>query len=381
MHTKRFPFVAFTVLILAALLGSSVGLAGASPRRVFWGWDPRGGRHSKTTTTTVPPTTVPVPPTTVPPTTVPPTTTTTVPAVALKPQLAGLIDISGGVPTAYQGVVKNVTVRALWSNLEPAPGVLDTTTLDAALTRVPAGDHVLLRLMAGINAPDWVKNLDGAPIGVTDPLDQVSGTVGRWWLPDYITAWRGLNSMLAARYDADPRISEVTISGAMTVYAEPFMRGQVANQSALLGAGFTEAADIASEYAAVDSAAAAWHQTRISLALNPYQSQFNGVEVQVTLDVAAYGRKTYGDQFVVENNSLRWPRLGFAYTAMYDWMAANGPSQGQTATLPRIGDVAATLQDAAAMHMGAVELPGSYSGVITPAALAPLAATLAANAG
>jgi hypothetical protein len=386
MRLKRVPAAASIVMIVSILFGGG-GLAGASPRKVL-GWNRQASPSKKTTnpehaTTTSSPTTTTSSPTTTtssPTTTTEPPTTTTAPAATLKPRLAGLIDISGNVPLAYQGSVQNVTVRVLWSDLEPTPGVLDTTTLDAALKRVPASDHVLLRLMAGIYAPAWAKNLGGAPFAMTDPYDMVSGSVGRWWLPDYINAWRDFNLLLAARYDADPQISEVTISGAMTIYAEPFMRGGLSNQTALLGAGFTETADLASEVAAIDSAAAAWHQTRISLALNPYQSQFNGTEVQVTLNVATYGRRTYGDRFVVENNSLRWPSLTGAYTTMYNWMAANLPAQGQTATLARIGDLTQTLLDAAAMHMGAVELPGGYINVITPAALAPSAAALAANA-
>ena len=322
-----------------------------------------------------------------PPPPPPPVTTTTVPGPGpvpgggtLKPSLAGLIDINGNTPAVYQVVVHNQTLKVNWADLEPTQGTLNTSTIDARLAKArPNGTHLLLRILAGANAPDWAKNIGGAPFPMLDPNGGQTGTVGRWWLPAYGAAWQSLNQRLGAKYDSEPLISEVTIGEAGTIFAEPFQRGGTSNRSVLIAAGYTEALDVASETRGIDDTCPAWPTTRCSLALTVYQSQFNGGEPQVTLAAATYGKATYKN-FMTENNGLRMPRLAGRMGAIYAWMQANGPTGGQTATAPRIGSLVGTLNDAASMGIVAVELPGGYESLAAPTDLETPRASLALNA-
>jgi hypothetical protein len=271
-------------------------------------------------------------------------------------------------------------LKVTWAQLEPTQGTLDTSAIDARLAKVrPSGTHLLLRVLAGASAPAWAKSIGGAPFNMVDPNGGQTGTVGHWWDPAYGAAWKSLNQRLGAKYDSEALISEVTIGEAGTLFAEPFQRGGTANKSTLVANGFTEAADVAVQKRAIDDTCPAWPTTRCSLALTVYQSQFNGGEPQVTIDTANYGHSTYHN-FMTENNGLRTPRLAGRMGLIYSWMQANPPSSGQTATAARIGNLISTLNDAASMGIGAVELPGGYSSLASPTQLDAPRSSLAANA-
>src|SRR5438552_8265461 len=125
-------------------------------------------------------------------TTEPPATTETQPQPTdVKPVLRGLVDRAGPPPPAYRGVVHAYVVNVGWKNLQPAPNgpLTPDNPIDRALAAVrvmnrqqpgsPLGLKV--RLFAGVQAPDWAKNLGGPPFTVTDKASAQSGTVGRFW--------------------------------------------------------------------------------------------------------------------------------------------------------------------------------------------------------
>ena len=69
---------------------------------------------------------------------------------------------------------------------------------------------VKLRVWAGFMAPDWAKNIGGAPISVTHNGNP--HTIGRFWSPAYRKAFTNLQTLLAAKYDNDPLIREVAVT-------------------------------------------------------------------------------------------------------------------------------------------------------------------------
>ncbi len=85
-------------------------------------------------------------------------------------------------------------------------------------------------------------------------------------------AYDNLETLLAAKYDSVPEIREVTIARCTTFYDEPFIRDTTApaTVSALIGAGYTLAADQTCQEEEIQ-AATVWHHTHSDLALNPYQ--------------------------------------------------------------------------------------------------------------
>jgi hypothetical protein len=314
---------------------------------------------------------------------------TPVQAPDLKPPIQGLIDRDGPPPPGYAGAITAFVVNVTWAELQPTPdGPLTTNNpIDQAITAARAlGPNmgVKIRLLAGVDDPNWVKQLDGGPVSVDSAADAVGGTIGRFWTPDFAAAYDDLWGKLAARYDSVPQIREVTVARCMTIFDETFLRDtsdptSVAN---LLAAGFTISADQTCLQQEI-AAGSVWKHTRIGVAFNPYQEVLPGGEQRTdeafTQAMMAYCRTALGPQCVLENNSIRWPPMGSAYSEMYSSMSELGaPISFQTATEARIGNLTDTVTWAVSVGADAVELPEGYGG--EPAqTLAGFTAKLAAN--
>jgi len=273
-------------------------------------------------------------------------------------------------------VASSWVVNVRWADLQPSSDVTLVTpnAIDQGIDQVrslnranPAQPFRLkIRLSAGTDAPDWVKQLGGGPMVIRDPVDQVTGTVGRFWTDDFGRAYDRLQQILAARYDAVAEIGEITISRCSTVYAETFIRqsSDPANIQALLAEGDTPDADERCLREQVD-AHSVWAHTLSGLALNPYQKPgTNGREIDemFTETLMSYCRKVLGSRCVLENNSIRWPPARGTMAQMYQAIRRLGPPISfQTAAPERIGDLLKTLEWAADQGANAVELPRSYS--------------------
>jgi hypothetical protein len=243
---------------------------------------------------------------------------------------------------------------------------LDTRVIDQDLAIAKdRGMAVKLRVEAGIHAPAWLKAETGPEITVGDPSSNIQGTVGRYWTPTYGQAYDHLQAMLAARYDSAPQLRQVEITRCSTVFAETFIRN-VRNQTEtqqLLAAGLTQTID---EQCIRDEIQAhqVWKLTRSGLAVNPYQAVQPGGHTRpdeaVTYQMMLYCRQVLGPRCVLENNSLRSPPLS-GYATMYQQMSQlGGPIGFQTAALKRAGNMSATLNLAAQLGAGSVELPTGY---------------------
>jgi len=294
----------------------------------------------------------------------------------VKPPLQGLLDRQGEPAASDRGTVSGWVVNVRWADLQPADGagLVTPNAIDDAVDRVrqlnqaPSTRPLRLkvRLSAGVDAPDWLKQTGGGPLTIVDPTGQRAGTVGRFWTNEFGVAYGRLQQLLADRYDTAPEIGEVTISRCSTVYVEPFIR-QLAdpqNLKALLAAGDTADADRRCVQSQID-AHLVWSRTRSGLAFNPYQTPEAGgraIDEPFTESVMAYCRKVLGPRCVLENNSIRWPPPDGAMGQMYQAIRRLGPPISfQTATPERIGDPQKTLDWAVEQGANAVELPRSYS--------------------
>lgn len=295
--------------------------------------------------------------------------TTTPRGAVRKPTMAGLVDREGLPSLTERGFVKSFVVQVRWAQLQPAPGQLSTGFIDAALAQAPAGARVKLRLFAGRDSPAWAMALDGPPLRLTHPEVRGEFEVPRFWGPRFGQAYAALQALLAARYDANPLVAEVSTSRCMTVYAETMLRQLTvgANADAYRASGFTPELD---ERCLTEQLEAhlVWKQTSTGLALNPYQRLLPDGQVRVDADVGRSlmerCRSLLGSRCVLENNSVRWPLLGGGYPAMYEQMRAlGGPITVQTETPERIGSWADALRwSAEYLGASAVELPHSYEG-------------------
>ncbi|MGD0448139.1 MAG: hypothetical protein ABSB36_05920 [Candidatus Dormibacteria bacterium] len=322
-----------------------------------------------------------------------------VPAAGLKAVVHGLVDRTGPPPAAFVGTVTNFVVDADWSELQPTPdgplasdNVIDQAIVAAdslAAENIDAGTSdgsvdLKIRLMAGVYAPDWAKQLDGGPVTLVNPQDGDTGTIGRFWTSAFGQAYDNLWSRLAAAYDGVPVVHEITVARCMTFTDEPFLRdaSDPSNAQALLAAGFSLAADQQCEEQEI-ALGTTWRHTPVGVAFNPYQAiQTDGstsTDESFTESMMQYCRSQLGSQCVLENNSIRTPPLAGAYSAMYLSMELLGaPMTFQTATEDKIGNLQTTLSWAAGLGADAVELPQQYVDQ-APASLQAAASQLQTN--
>src|SRR5690349_19217607 len=108
---------------------------------------------------------------------------------------------------SFKGSFSEMVLTVTWAQLQATEGgPLDTSAVDSAIAAVNAYNAqngtdvgIKLRVWGGYTAPDWAKNIDGAPITVTgeaevDPNVFTPQTIGRFWTADYIAAWTGLQN-------------------------------------------------------------------------------------------------------------------------------------------------------------------------------------------
>jgi len=342
-------------------------------------------RPSTTTKTATPSTTTPSatsPSSTTTSTTSPSPATTTTAALpappSIKPQIGGICDRQHEARSAYLGVVNCFVVQADWSALQPTQGgpIAANNVIDQAIASVNQRNaanpglnlRIKLRVSAGVAAPDWAKQLDGAPVTLKDPqTGALIGTVPRFWTSGFGAAYDNLMQQLAARYDSAPALLEVAVSRCTTQFAEPFLRqaNDPDNRAAYLAAGYTTAADEACLQAQLDTHARLWLHTRSGVAFSPFQTlDSSGVhqDEAFTEHIMDSCRSVLGARCVLGNNTISSPLPGGSYTSMYQHIAAlGGPISFQTATAAKIGDWQATLNWAVEEGTGMVELPAGYN--------------------
>ena len=312
---------------------------------------------------------------------------------SLKPALGGLLDRNGAPPAAYVTSLARLRRQCpLGRRAASAGGPLTSNNaIDQAITTVRALNaqyHVDLglkvRVFAGIWAPNWAKDLGGTPIALINPQNSAEGTIGRFWNAQFGAAYDRFEALLAAKYDDVAEIREVTIARCSTFYDEPFIRdtGYTPNVTALLAAGYSLTADETCQREEIQ-ASTVWHHTRSDLAFNPYEAiDADGstrTDPLFTVSMMQDCRQVLASACVLENNSLRTP-VQPGYVSMYSSMTALGqPISFQTATASRVGDLAATLNNAITLGANSVELPGGYESLGTPASFASTTLALAAH--
>lgn len=313
-------------------------------------------------------------------------TATCTAAGGVKPLIRGLVD-RAQIPPAPN--LQGAAIEVKWSDLEPSgPGLVAGNPIDVALAAAGCSLPLRLRVLAGTNTPEWVKQDSGGDISLINPFDGSTGTVGHFWTASFQADYDRLQSELAAAYDSVPNLDEIVVSRCSLFYPEPFLRDTSikSNVTNLLAAGYTLAADQQCQLEEIDSSVSRWATTRVGVSFNPYQvlnsDGTTGLDENFTEQVMGYCRYTAGPRCVLENDSIRDPISGLiaAYGQMYSVMsgaagpvhvtigglnvdvALGAPLAFQTAVAGRIGDFWGTLIWARQHHSASVELPvdGTY---------------------
>lgn len=295
----------------------------------------------------------------------------------VMPLLAGLSAEGMSTPSS---VVKNRICNAYHFDLEPTQGcpIPANNVIDKALA---SGQPFRLRLYFGRYSAQWLTNLAGSVIvsDTTGSANPTTASVPRWWTQPVLLAQEAFLKRLAAKYDG--KVSLVFLSSPMTIFAEPMQRqiGDQTTRANLVKAGYTYVLD-RDAFTTGIMMMKPFVRTRVGLAVTPFQ--------YVTLDGKGHNDATITNQVidsfrvafpsgVVQNNSLRTPLLSGEYTTMYDHMTR--PLAFQTATEPRVGDYAKSIEWAISRGAHIVELSPGFEKHLTAAQLADFDARLKAN--
>jgi hypothetical protein len=300
----------------------------------------------------------------------------------LKDQVRGLVDRTGPARKAFADTVDAFVIRVEWAKIQPTKGgPLDLTEITTVLRSTLAqGKSVRLRVTAGVEAPQWAKELDGEPLPWFSD-NKPAGTIGAFWTERFRLAYNDLQEKLKAAYDGDARIREVVVARCTTEFVEPYVRqaeSLAENAASLKSGGYTLELDKACHREEID-AHKIWEHTRSYLAFNPYQALdqdtkgkwFAKVDPEFTNDMIDYCRTSLGSACVLGNNSLDADRPQ-TYLDMYQHMKdAGGPIAFQTATAPKVCNMQDpcpdglwndTLDLALQYGASAVELPDGQTG-------------------
>jgi hypothetical protein len=297
-------------------------------------------------------------------------------ATTLKPPVQGLLDRERFPAASHRAAVPAFVVNTTWASLQPNPGgpITRPNEIDQAIDQARSSGMTLkLRVRAGIDAPQWAKQIGGPPIPIyytestVKRAGELAGTIGRFWDPRFGAAYRDLQEKLATLYDGVPEIRQTGVTRCGTIFTETYLRNtrDPRNVQALLDAGFTTEADKRCHTEQI-AAHSVWRLTRSGVAFNPYQAiQPDGkavADLPYTLAQMDYCRSALGERCVLENYSLSTERLcDPEYQQIYAKMRKLGPPYDfQTATARKIGDYVQVLQWAVSFGAISVELPTGY---------------------
>lgn len=232
-------------------------------------------------------------------------------------------DTNAGVISAAVADIAAVYGQVAWADLQP----VDTNTLAwnnpidqqlAKLKDVPACEGIIIRVNVSNWAPTWAKTAAGtvtaqsgdyAPASSSNVADDT--TYAKWWTQAFLDAYDNLQALLAAAYDADPRVIMVTAAVGMANFEEPFQRNLGSTtRTNMVNGGYTAALNRAALRAGWQSHAAWWKSTPTQLAVNPYSDLTTGTTMTFiddgTLGVLLQDYVTYlGPRAILANHSLR----------------------------------------------------------------------------
>jgi hypothetical protein len=265
--------------------------------------------------------------------------------------------MSEQLPELAKPFVGGISVRYSWKLIEPRPGEYNWTPLDKAIQLAQSkGKQVMIRVVAGALSPEWLAQAGAqwAPSHPPDPalLSRLSGQ-GKLppqrlkilemikktpvpWDPVYLKHWSALIQAFGRRYDGNPAIFSVQMTG-----------GGVAGEMTLLGElfdwqryGYSDAKMIETWKTIIDAYRQSFPRTPTNLdILEPLRGMS-----KVVVPVVKYCLTRYPGQVYIQNNGLNakgaWgrpiiraaaskTRVGYQMSGGGGWIAATVGSRSQ----------------------------------------------------
>ena len=226
----------------------------------------------------------------------------------------------------YLKAVQAVVIKIDWKDLQNEKGELTPQIPDAYIAWADRmnktyGLHIRfkLRIVPGVEAPDYVKKAVGTFILTNAGYENVAGLQGRdsncvkFWKPEFMPYWEDFQKKLAAKYDGNEFIAEIVNSATSTATGESLIRavanagGGLTRKNAYIAAGYTIDADYKAVLASIDVMAKYWKRTNCGMAITIWENINTGKvtkDITKSQSIAEYLCKVFGSRAVLGNNGL-----------------------------------------------------------------------------
>jgi hypothetical protein len=212
--------------------------------------------------------------------------------------------------------IAGITVQINWSTLQPTQKDFAWDVLDSVISRASAaGKKVALKPLAGVGSPAWlyragVKKFTFVPESdMYHPLEFGKPTSLPYpWDKALITAWSAFVQALGQRFDYDPTLVRVGVSGPMYQQAETYLPHDEAVLTDWVQNGYFLTVMQSVWQKMLDVYAQAFPRTPFTLDLNPMLDAidkkggtFSGL---VPIAIAQYGLRRYPGRFFPAQSDL-----------------------------------------------------------------------------
>jgi len=257
-----------------------------------------------------------------------------------KPKIEGFVlrgDVTSGAPgershfdnpfdegANWGNKVDGIVITAEWADLQKtAYGEIESNNvIDQAIATItkwnankPRSEWIFLKLrvFSGIYSPSWVgENVGSLEV---DFKNAKQGTLPYFWTDSFQSYWADFQNKLGERYDNQPLLLDVALSGCMTHNAETMWRNYGSENTTsvedLKAHGLTVAKDESCLLNQIDIAANAWKSTNISMAINGWKNydaaKVNGhypKKIEFAKDMVDHCKDVLGNRCIVGNNSV-----------------------------------------------------------------------------
>lgn len=255
------------------------------------------------------------------------------PLPTLKAGLRGLVcrDLNALQNVPY---AECATINTFWENVEPTQGNYNWAPIDNAMNGHP-GKRWRIKMFAGTDAPDYLMTNALWVEPDCQSAGCVPGWVPRWWTAPFRDAYHALHAALAARYDTDERVCDITFSRSTGLFAEPFILN-TDEPAGLYAAGLTRTTAEAAMDESLAYMMSVWRHTTVSVAGHFSWQYIDDVTGQKRYDFDDYNggttglrakyeewRALYGHHLVIKDHGLRpsrpIPDAVFPPSAADDW--------------------------------------------------------------
>jgi hypothetical protein len=238
------------------------------------------------------------------------------------------------------GVARNSSVAGLyqrynWNDIETDDGIYDWSVVDNDVAlAAAAGKKVAMSVVPGAFSPDWLYSEGTAAFSFVwnTSWGYPACTVQRMplpWDPTFITKWEAFVRVFGARYDTNPNVVQVKLTGFNSLTPELFLPSSVNQPINVNGVTCTSFNDVANWQAAGytrTKAETTWNGMATAFFLNfpntpiaammepadfpPIDQNGNrlavvdGEDDQANTDVIDNSIALYGRQFILQNDGL-----------------------------------------------------------------------------